>query len=378
MRAIRTSRSIARRSTWTSLRTIIQTRLGPGDVDVLDYDTGPGFGGVLAKAGLVADMKPYYEKYGWTFFDWAKSRCTYAGTLTCVPHQVEELGIFYNTKMFADNGLSVPTTLDEFESTMDTLKAKGIVPLAFGDQPQWPAFHQFSMVLSNILGHAGMESKLYGDKPWNDPDTVKAIDLFFRQFLTRGYFPKDPNAITYEDANALFYAGKAAMIPTGTWLVSEISDKTKGKFDVGFFPFPSIDGSSVSPPSGLGSGGFLARNSKHPDQAAVFLDWLQQPEQIRTWDLQTYNTIPAQPVDVSGVDVSALFATVLADLATTSGTTPDFGYSIDVLTPANFNDAMSSGFQQVLSGKLTPQQMADKLEAAYKVAIGKGDTIQRP
>ncbi|HUP54683.1 MAG TPA: extracellular solute-binding protein, partial [Methylomirabilota bacterium] len=76
------------------LRTIIQTRLGSGDVDVFGYDTGPGFGGVLAKAGLVADMAPAYEKYGWKTFDWAKARCTYSGVLSCLPGAVEQVGIF--------------------------------------------------------------------------------------------------------------------------------------------------------------------------------------------------------------------------------------------------------------------------------------------
>ena len=232
------------------LRTIIQTRLGSGDVDVFGYDTGPGFGGVLAKAGLVADMGPAYDKYGWGTFDWAKSRCTYSGVLSCMPGQVEELGIYYNKQMFADKGFSEPTTLEELTTIMDAFKADGVTPLAFGDQPQWPAGHQWSMTLSNLVGREGMDARLYGDAKWNDAPSVKAIDIFFKQFKDAGYFPKDPNAVTYEDANALFYAGKAAMIPTGTWLVSEITDNTKDKFDVGFFPFPAIDGNKISPPAG--------------------------------------------------------------------------------------------------------------------------------
>lgn len=360
------------------LRTIIQTRLGSGDVDVFGYDTGPGFGGVLAKAGLLADMGPAYTEHDWKTFDWAKARCTYSGVLSCMPGGVEQLGIFYNKTLFDAKGFTEPKTLEELKTIMDAFKADKITPLAFGDQPQWPAGHQYSMTLSNIVGREGMDARLYGDKPWNDADAVKAIDIFFKQFLDAGYFPKDPNAVTYEDANALFYAGKAAMIPTGTWLVSEITGNTTDKFEVGFFPFPSIDGSSISPPSGLGGGLFVAKNSQKQAAALEFIDWMISDEVIDKWSLPVFNTIPAQPVDTAGLEVSPLFQEVLDGLAASSGTASDFGYNIDVLTPQAFNDQMFTGFQDVLNGTLTPQAQADALQAAYQAALAAGETIPKP
>jgi raffinose/stachyose/melibiose transport system substrate-binding protein len=360
------------------LRTIIQTRLGSGDVDVFGYDTGPGFGGVLAKAGLVADMGPAYEKYGWKTFDWAKSRCTYSGVLSCMPGQVEELGLFYNKTMFNEKGIAVPTTLDELTAAMDKLKAAGVTALAFGDQPQWPAGHQFSMTLSNLVGRAGMDARLYGDAKWNDADSVRAIDIFFKQFKDAGYFPKDPNAVTYEDANALFYAEHAGMIPTGTWLVSEITDNSKDKFEPGFFPFPAIDGKPPAPPAGLGGGTFVAANSKHKDAAFEFIDWTISDAVVKKWLLPVFNQIPAQPVDTTGVEVSPLFQVVLDDLAASSGSSSDFGYNIDVLTPQGFNDQMFTGFQEVLNGSLSPQQQADKLQTEYEKAMANGETIPKP
>ncbi|MEJ7754558.1 MAG: extracellular solute-binding protein, partial [Candidatus Limnocylindrales bacterium] len=252
-----------------------------------------------------------------------------------------------------------------------------MVPLAFGNQPQWPAGHQFSMTLSNLVGREGLDAKLYGESPWNDEDTVRAIDIYFREFQDAGYFPRDPNAVTYEDANALFYAGEAAMLPTGTWLVAEITDNTD--FEVGFFPFPAIDGGEgVFPPAGLGGGLFVAEASDDKQAAFEFLNWLQSEEVVREWSLQTFNVIPAQEIDSAGLDVSPLFQSVLDDLAQSSGETSDFGYNIDVLTPANFNDEMFTGFQEVLNGTRTPQELADALEAAYQEAAERGETLERP
>ncbi len=362
--------------TTENIRTVIQTRLSSGSIDLFGYDTGPGFGGVLAKAGLIADMGPAYEQYGWEIFDWAKARCTYAGVVSCIPDQVEEVGIFYNNTMFDAKGFEEPTTLEELRTIMDAFKADGVTPLAFGNQEQWPAGHQFSMTLSNIVGRERLDAKLYGDEPWNDADTVKAIDIYFKQFKDAEYFPRDPNAVTYDDVNALFYSGKAAMDPTGTWLVGEITNNSD--FEAGFFPFPSIDGSSISPPAGIGAGLFVNKASKNQEAAFEYIDWLLQPEQLKKWNLGTFNVIPALPVDTAGIEASPLFAQVLADLAESSGETADFGYNIDVLTPQNFNDQMFTGFQEVLGGQLTPQQMADALQEEYQKAIANGDTIPKP
>lgn len=358
------------------IRTVIQTRLSSGSIDLFGYDTGPGFGGVLAKAGLLADMGPGYEQYGWEIFDWASSRCTYAGVVSCIPEQVEEVGIFYNKTMFDEKGYQPPTTLEEFQSIMDGFKADGVTPLAFGNQEQWPAGHQFSMTLSNLVGREGLDARLYGDAPWNDEAGVKAIDIYFKQFADAGYFPRDPNAVTYDDANAVFYSGQAAMVPTGTWLVAEITNNTD--FETGFFPFPSIEGSDVAPPAGIGRGLFVNNASKNKEGAFEYINWLLQPEQIKKWDLGTFNAIPALPIDTAGVEVSPLFGVVLQNLAETSGETADFGYNIDVLTPANFNDQMFTGFQEVLGGQLTPQQQADALQEEYQKALEAGDTIPKP
>ena len=121
----------------------------------------------------------------------------------------------------------------------------------------------FSIGASNVLGREGLDNILYGDGRWDTPEVVTAIDLIFRDFVESGYYPEGVNAITYDDANALFYSGEAAMNPTGTWLVSAISRGGPG-LRVGFFPFPSIDGSGISPPAGVGAGLFVPKTRRTP------------------------------------------------------------------------------------------------------------------
>ena len=341
------------------VRQVIQTRLRSEDPpDYFSYDTGPGFGGVLAESGLLFSLEKAYKQNGWEIYDWAKQRATYGGTTYGVPDQVEELVVYYNKDLVSEE----PETVDDLRAMADELKGQGKIPFGFGDSEQWPAGHLFSIGVSNVLGREGLDNILYGDESWDTPEVEEAINLFFREFAESGYYPDGVNAISYEDANTLFYAGKAAMNITGTWLVSEIVE-TVQDFEVGFFPFPSIDGSGISPPAGVGTGTFIAKEAKNPEGGIALIDYYQQEDTSRLI-METFNTIPAHPVDTERLDVPPLFKQVLDDLSesTEAGA---FGYNIDVLTPANFNEVMFSGFQEVLNDTKSAADQAAELQAAW-------------
>ena len=76
-------------------------------------------------------------------------------------------------------------------------------------------------------------------------------------------------------------------------------------------------------------------------------------------------------MDTKGLDVPPLFKQVLDDLSksTEAGA---FGYNIDVLTPANFNEVMFSGFQEVLAGTRSPAEQSVALQDAWATAKKQG------
>jgi raffinose/stachyose/melibiose transport system substrate-binding protein len=350
-----------------SLRQVIKTRLQSDEPpDVFSYDTGPGFGGVLADAGLLLPLEDAYKQNGWDIYEWAKQRATYNDKLYGVPVQVEEVVVYYNKDLVTEE----PQTVDELRQIADELKGRGKIPFAFGDQEQWPAGHIFSIGVSNVLGRDGLDNILYGDGRWDTSEVVGVVDLLFRNFVESGYYPDGVNALTYDDINALFFSGQAAMNATGTWLVSTIVDSVQD-FEVGFFPFPAIDGSDISPPAGVGGGLFVANNAKNPDGGIKFIDYLLQDDTERL-AMEKFNTIPAHPVDTQGLDVPELFKGVLDDLSksTEAGA---FGYNIDVLTPQNFNEVMFTGFQEVLNGSRSAAEQVQALQAAWDEAKKKGD-----
>jgi len=160
------------------------------------------------------------------------------------------------------------------------------------------------------------------------------------------------------------------MNPTGTWLVPTIVE-TVQDFEVGIFPFPSIDGSSISPPAGVGQGLFVAKDAKNPEGALTFIDYLQSDEAAR-FSIERLNSIPAFPIETQQLDVPELFRQVLEDLSQ-SPQAEAFGYNIDVLAPQSFNDVMFSGFQEVIIGSRSPEQQAAALQDAWAKAKKAGN-----
>ncbi len=345
-----------------NLRPVVQTAMGAENgPDIVYYDSGPGYAGVLAEAGLLLPLDDAYADKGWNdrIFSWTKDRVTFDGKAYGIGNELEFIGVYYNKAIFDELGVSEPKTYEEFVDICDKAKEAGYTPIAFADGPKWPAFHQFSIMANNIAGKDKLDAILFGDASWDDPDIVKAVQTFFVDMNEAGYFLKDTTAISYEDGNAVFYAGGAAMDITGTWLLSEMSNNAQD-FEVGFFFFPSIEGKPVMPPGGMGSGYFVNAKTQYPDVAIEFLDFMFSEEGGKIW-LEDLSIIP--PITVPTADLNL---TPLMKFAVDAVTTVPLGYNIDVLAGDNFNTAQGDGYQAVLLGLKTPQELVTELQAAWE------------
>lgn len=343
-----------------NMRTVLQTQLRSGEgPDVFSWGSGPGYAGALAKAGLIYDLTPAYEQYKWPIYDFAKQRVTFDGKIVGIPGEMETIGLFFNKDMFAEQGLAQPKTLGDLLATAQKFKDVKKTPIAAADQEGWPGGHMLSMALSSRIGSQGMDALIKGETSWNNPDVVASLQLW-KDLNAGGLLPKSPTSVTTDNAAALFYSGDAAVLPTGSWAISDIEKNTK--FAVGYMPFPSETGPGIFT-SGLGSGPFVSQASTKKDAAVKFLNFLASPEHGR-WTVEELGSIPAYPVETAGIKASPLFAQVLKDTSSFSGGGGDFGLNIDVLTTDRFNKAMWDGMQAILSDQKTPQQVAESLDKA--------------
>jgi raffinose/stachyose/melibiose transport system substrate-binding protein len=363
------------RETQPQMRDILRTALDAGTgPDIMYYDTGPGFAGVLARAGLLLPLDDAYAQFGWNerVAPLAKQRASFDGKAYGIGHALELVGLYYNKRIFEEQGISEPTTHEEVLAAADKLKAAGLIPIGFANQDKWPAGHTFSVFSGNIAGKTKLEQAISGEIAWNDPDFVESIRIPFEEMNQAGYFIPEINAVTYDDWNSLFYAGQAAMSLTGTWMIRNYADTNTMPDPVGFLLYPSIGGRAIAPPSGLGSGFFVSNKVEDPNTAFKFLDYLYSPAVAKIW-IEQLAIIPPINLNPADYQISELMKFTLEAVVRDIDKA---GYNIDVLTPDNFNTAMFDGFQEVLAGTKTAQQQADDLQAAMDQAKQDGKVMK--
>jgi raffinose/stachyose/melibiose transport system substrate-binding protein len=350
-----------------TVNTAIASGTGP---DIIFYDAGPGYAGVLANAGLLTPLDSYAEQYGWKDKIAAQSleATSLNGQLYGLPLQVDLIGMYYNQTLLDQEGLTVPTTVEELKTFCQAAKDKDYTPIAFSDNPGWQAFHQFSMTANDMIGPDAMRALLTQNQgSWNTPEIVKAIQTYFVDLMNAGCYTSDVNALTYDDGSSLMYTGQSLLNTTGSWLISGIQENMPDQ-DVRFAPFPSIDGAQGQYwVSGVGSAYYISAKSPHQDEAAALLDYFFSPDVVKQWIEQAGFFVPVQ-TDSSTLDVSPLYKSIIDVLQTGIGpnATAQFGYNVDVLAPPQFNEAMQNGFQAIISGQTTPEQLAADLQAAWE------------
>ena len=363
------------REAQSAMRDILRTALDAGaGPDIMYYDTGPGFAGVLARAGMLAPLDQAYSDYGWDkrLLSIARERCTFDGTIYGIGNEVEFVGTFYNKRIFEENELTEPKTHDDFMSVTEKLKTVGVIPVSFGNQDKWPAGHTFSVFSGNIVGKDKLAQAVSAEIPWNDEDFVQAIQIPFVDWVEAGVYNTDVNAVTYDDSNLLFYSGQAAIRLTGSWMIGEYTNPDFMADPVGFFFYPTIrQDVPIAPPAGLGSGYFVAKAAKSPEACFKFLDFLFSDEIAKNW-LEGQAMIPPLHLNPDDFDVSDLLKFALGALNEFGD---QMGYNIDVLTPDNYNTMMFDGFQEVIGGTKSAQQQADDLEAAMQTAKEAGKVM---
>jgi raffinose/stachyose/melibiose transport system substrate-binding protein len=348
-----------------TVNTAIASGTGP---DIILYDAGPSYAGVLADAGLLLPLDDYAAQYGWKERVAAPAieATTIDGTLYGMPLTTDLIGMYYNKTLLDQEGMTVPETLDNLVAFCGEATEKGYIPIAFGNNPGWEAFHQFSMTSNQMMGPEAMRALLMENQgSWDTPEISKAIEAFFVTLRDAGCFPDDANAITYDDGNSLFFSGEALLHTTGSWLVGDIVANMPDT-EVGFVPFPEIEGGKGRVwISGVGSAWFIPKSSAHPDEAAAFLDFAYSQESLGKWVGENRFFVPVE-IDMTNIDVDPLTASILEARQSADDEGVQFGYNVDVVAPPEFNDMMQNGFQAILAGDKTPEQQAADLQAAWE------------
>jgi glucose/mannose transport system substrate-binding protein len=222
------------------------------------------------------------------------------GEIYAVPSNVHRGNVlFYNKKVFSDNGLKAPTTMDEFWTVADALKAKGIAPLAVGGKDTWSVTMVFEDILLAGGGADNFNSLMAGETDWTDASVTTALDELGKLW-TGGYVNSDFAAQTWDGAAGQVLKGTAGMTIMGDWAKGYFQANDPAWADnFGWVPSPGTTGIFKVITDTFG----MPKGAKNPENTQRFLDLLASKTGQVTFNLRK-GSIPARTdVDTSKFDV---------------------------------------------------------------------------
>ena len=289
---------------------------------------------------------------------------TYDGKLYGVPITLDAKYMAYNKKLFADNGVAVPTTLEELLTACDTFKAKKIEPIAFGNQYGWPAIHYLTQLNPYFVPAATMATDYDpATGAFTDPGYLNSLQAFAdinTRCLTKG-----SNGISHEAAQAQFLAGKSAMHYIEAVEFFAFTEKGGAPADFAnnwdFFklPAPASPAGDVGTLEGAPDGFLVNPGSQHLDIAIDFLKFLTNADNAKKLVADLGWLSPVQG-SATADDTFAQNVTVVQDIAKAKA----MAIWLDTVTQIDVANAYLNGLQAMLDGTKTPAQVVADIQAA--------------
>lgn len=276
----------------------------------------------FVEGGKVADITSYLEEdEEWknSFADGTLDLLTYDGKNYGVPTQKTLCVMFYNKAIFEENGVSVPTTYDEFLEVCQTLKDNGVTPMAMCGTDAWIPAQFVQQIAGGMAGDELFTRICNGEEKWNNETHVKAAEEV-KKMVDAGYFQDGFIGMGPEESTSLFESGKTAMYFQGAWDAGRTYDAL-GENE-GAFVLPAYDEQYNNISVGSVDTSFAVSEScENKDAAVAFLKyWTSQASEEKL--LYEYGRMPAGNFELDESKLNPVMNDVLAASNAQVGLTP--------------------------------------------------------
>ncbi len=291
----------------------------------------------------------------------ADSATMYNGNRYLVPLNYHYSGMFYNTQVMADAGVTeFPTTWEGFLELCEKLKGMGVTPIALGSMNRWPAQFWFDYLLLNTAGPDYRAALMNGSASYDDPEVARAMEMW-ASLVDAGYFVPNANADNWTDASDRVARGEAAMTLMGTWITGYWNGLgLVAGDDYDFFPFPAIDDglpvSVVGPVDGL----VISSDVQNVEGAEEFLAFMVSDPGVQAGWTKGQGALSANTM----VD-PAEYNSVMQKANATVAAAGHFAFNYDLATPPPVAEVGLSMFAEFMDD---PSRSSDILAAAAVAA----------
>jgi raffinose/stachyose/melibiose transport system substrate-binding protein len=280
-----------------------------------------------------------------------------------VPFDIGMIGFWYNKALFKQAGISEPpTTWGGFMEAVSKLKSKNITPIALAGKEKWPGMYYWAYLAMRTAGAEAL-SKANDDQDFTGDDFVQAgqhlqdlVDLqpFQKGFLGAAYSTPTGQAAAVGN-------GKAAMELMGQWAPVVQADSGKGLGDdLGFFPFPAVEGGKGAITEVFGGGGGHALRKGAPQAAVDFLKFFAS-EATDVELVKETGVLPVVPSAESAISDPNIKA-VQAQLKGATG----FQLYLDQAYAPAVGQEVNDSVAALIAGSKSPQQVAESITKVAK------------
>jgi raffinose/stachyose/melibiose transport system substrate-binding protein len=273
------------------------------------------------------------------------------GKTYAVPISILPGGLWYSKDLFKKAGITAtPTTMDEMNAAVTKLKSEGVSPIALGGKDAWPAAHWFYFFALRECPQAvlqgGTENKNFEDPCW----TKAGEDL-------KGFADTKPFNDGFLTTSAQQGAGssaglvanhKAGMELMGAWdpgVIASLTPDNKPLGDLGFFPFPAVNGGQGGPGAIMGGTDGYSCAKDAPKACTDFLNYALTTE-VQKGYYKAFNALP-----VNKEAQSAVTEDYLKSVLDVYNKAPYVVQWLDTTYGQSVGNALNVGVVDLLAGK---------------------------
>lgn len=341
-----------------------------GMPDVVSIWGQPSFLDEVLEAGVLAELNEAdYADY--KFISGSLEGFKKDGKLYGLPRNTDVQIIYYNQKMFKDNGWSVPATYDELIALGSRIKEAGIVPMAMDGGDGWPMACYLTDILYKVAGsdYSTIVADAIAAGDFSAPELEQATQILVDS-AAAGLFQTGFDSQDYGTAMNLFTNGQAAMFSMGSWETSMALNEDipeEIRTNIRAFTLPVVEGGKAGAndiAAWHGGGYAVSANSEVKAEAIKFLNFMFQPDKLSKYGWENGVGMSAQDQSeyLSGKE-SELQLQVMKLVQDATGVS---GTPINDCGPSAFKTAIESEIQGVANGSTSVDDFLAAIGAACK------------
>ena len=331
--------------------------------DVFICNPGPNLTQYV-DAGVAQDLTDILNNqekdwYG-TFTDGIFERITYDGKIMAVPTNFAAACVFYNTDIFKEAGVEVPTNYTEMLDACAKIKAAGYDPISCSAGTAWC----LSMVAGYLCDREGGPDNLQGitdgTLDWTDPTFVNAATKL--KELSQ-YFQATAAGDSNDQATANFYNGDAAMLIQGSWAIAQINGNNPEFEDhCGVFQFPAIEGGADPNRMIVKTDNLVLSSKTQHQEASLALMKMFTDETAQKYTAEVGGKIPVTSVEIDYAKAPKQLSYIQDILKNMTGT---LGFYNESLASVEAGDTFDNAMVDVFLGNATPEEALQKVQDYY-------------